>query len=164
MSLLDYINRVKILHPLWKSQSRIIGRASEIYSCENIKCIECDIIYWLEYDTNEKSKDQVCKKCNKKYQIKCKKITERFYEKLKKETIFKTVGAEYNTTLNSLNDKIDYIIILYSNDYNILDIIHVKDIDITQNNIIPRKPLGKNARRAGWQGCYLYFENFTFVK
>ena len=47
--------------------------------------------------------------------------------------------------------------------YNILDIIHVESKDITKNNIIPRKPLTKNARRAGWQGCNLYFETIHFL-
>ena len=29
--------------------------------------------------------------------------------------------------------------------------------------VIPRKPLGINARRAGWQGCYLKF-NWIDIK
>ena len=29
---------------------------------------------------------------------------------------------------------------------------------IRAENVIPRKPPGPNARRAGWQGCYLEFD------
>jgi hypothetical protein len=29
--------------------------------------------------------------------------------------------------------------------------------NISEDNVIPRKPLGPTARRAGWQGCYLNF-------
>ena len=30
---------------------------------------------------------------------------------------------------------------------------------IIAKNVIPMKPLGPNARRAGWQGCYLEFHS-----
>jgi len=164
MSLQDEIKRVKQDNPLWKSNSRIIGRAAEIFSCEKMKCIKCNEANWLECVTNEKSKDQICKNCGKKYQIKCKKITKKSYHTIKKNGEFKTIGAEYNTTLKSIEYQIDYIIILYEKmTYNILDIIHVESKDITKDNIIPRKPLTKNARRAGWQGCNLYFETIHFL-
>ena len=32
----DAINEVKIKYPLWKSESRIVGKAGEIYCCKNI--------------------------------------------------------------------------------------------------------------------------------
>ena len=100
----------------------------------------------------------------KKYQIKCKNTTEKSYNNSKKNREFKTIGAEYNTTLKSIEDQIDYIIILYKKvNYIILDIIHIKSDDITCDNIIPRKPLGNNARRAGWQGCTLHFTNIHFI-
>ena len=35
--------------------------------------------------------------------------------KIKNKKIIKTIGAEYKTTLNSIKDRIDYIIILYKN-------------------------------------------------
>jgi type II restriction enzyme len=164
MSLQPQIDKVKEQHPLWKSNSRIIGRAAEIYSCEKLKCIKCNEMNWLECIVNEKSKDQICKNCGKKYQIKCKNTTEKLYNNSKKNSQFKTIGGEYNTTLKSIEDEIDYIIILYKDvDYNILDIIHIKSDYITCDNIIPRKPLSDDAKRAGWQGCILYFTNINFI-
>ena len=35
---------------------------------------------------------------------------------------------------------------------------------ISAKNVIPRKPLGPNARRAGWQGCYLEFHSEVITK
>ena len=35
----------------------------------------------------------------------------------------------------------------------------IKSQNINADNVIPRKPLGPNARRAGWQGCYLEFNS-----
>ena len=163
MSLQPQIDKVKEQNPLWKSNSRIIGRAAEIYSCEKIQCIKCNEMNWLECIVNAKSKDQICKNCGKKYQIKCKNTTEKEYNKLKKTRIFKTVGGEYNTTLKSIKEKIDYIIILYDKEYVILDIIHIKCDDITGDNFIPRNKLSPDARRAGWQGCNLHFANINFI-
>tara|TARA_Y100000385_G_scaffold218810_1_gene228172 strand:- start:1478 stop:1984 length:507 start_codon:yes stop_codon:yes gene_type:complete len=164
MSLEFYINKVKEQNPLWKNNSRIIGRAAEIYSCEKIKCIKCNEMNWLECNVNEKSKDQICKNCGKKYQIKCKNISEKSYNNIKKNDEFKTIGAEYNTTLKNIENQIDYIIILYKKINNdILGIIHIKSDNITYNNIIPRKPLSNSAKRAGWQGCNLHFTNINFI-
>ena len=39
MSLRAQIDKVKYQNPLWKNNSRIIGRAAEIYSCEKLQCI-----------------------------------------------------------------------------------------------------------------------------
>ena len=165
MSLKQYIDKVKMDKPHWKSKSQIVGRAGEKYFYNNIKCLECSEKNLLECKINEKSKDIICRSCNKKYQIKCKKYTQSKYNNLKKKKIFKTIGAEYNTTLRSINENIDYIIILYdeNRDFIIFNIIHIKSIDITGDNIIPRKPLGENAKRAGWQGCYLCFSNIKFI-
>lgn len=163
MSLQQQVDKVKEDNPLWKSNSRIIGRAAEIYCCEKIKCIKCNEMNWSECDTNTKSKDQICKNCGKKYQIKCKNITKKLYNNIKINKEFKTIGGEYNTTLKSIEDEIDYIIILYEKvNHNILDIIHIKSVNITSDNIIPRKPLSKNAKRAGWRGCKLHFTNIHF--
>ena len=165
MSLQQQVDKVKEDNPLWKSNSKIIGRAAEIYCCEKIKCIKCNEMNWLECDTNEKSKDLICKNCEKNYQIKCKKITKNQYNNIKINNEIKISGAEYNTTLKSIEDQIDYIIILYENvNLNILDIIHIKSINITSGNIIPRNPLRETAKRAGWQGCKLHFTNIHFIK
>jgi len=164
MSLQPQIDKVKQQNPLWKSNSRIIGRAAEIYSCEKIQCIKCNEMNWLECNINTKSKDQICKNCGKKYQIKCKNTTEKLYNNIKKNSEFKTIGAEYNTTLKSIEDQIDYIIILYETvNHNILDIIHIKSDNITCDNIIARNPLSNNAKRAGWQGCNLHFTKIHFI-
>ena len=164
MSLKEDIDVVKIENPAWKSNSRIIGRAGEKYCSKNMKCIECNSCDWLECITNEKSKDQICNNCKKNYQIKCKKIGKKQHSNILINKTFKTIGAEYNTTLKSIDQNIDYIIILYDNkSYKILDILHIKSSNITCENIIPRKPLSDKAKREGWQGCYLHFIKFNII-
>ena len=45
------------------------------------------------------------------------------------------------------------------NHHTVLDIKLIAAKNIKAENVIPRKPLGPNARRAGWQGCYLEFDS-----
>lgn len=165
MSLQHEIYEVENINPHWKSKSRIIGRACELYCCKHIRCINCNSNDWLECKTNEKSKDQICNKCNKKYQIKCKSSSEKQIRNIIKNNVFKTLGGEYNTTLRSIEQDIDYIIVLYDkkSNYNILNIMHISSKYITEKNIIPRKPLSDKARRKGWQGCNIQFDNFCFI-
>ena len=46
---------------------------------------------------------------------------------------------------------------------SIKDICNLPVKNITCDNIIPRKPLSKHAKRAGWQGCNLHFTNIHFI-
>ena len=51
------------------------------------------------------------------------------------------------------------MLIQYDKELN--KVVNIKVIiaeNIKARNVIPRKPLGPNARRAGWQGCYLEFD------
>lgn len=157
MSLQSYIDTVKSENPKWKSNSRIIGRAGELYCCYNLKCVTCKSLDWLECKTNEKSKDQICKNCSKKYQIKCKSVNEKQYTDILKNKKIKCLGGEYNTTLKSIEENIDYIFLLYDKKYKILDVISIEHTNVKEENIIARKPLSQTAKRAGWQGCYLHF-------
>ena len=138
--------------------------AAEIYACEKLSCRKCNEMNWFVCNVNEKSKDQICKNCGKKYQIKCKNVTEKSYNNIILVGEVKTIGAEYNTTLKSIEEQIDYIIILYKKvNYNILGIIHIKSEDIMCDDIIPRAPLRDTAKRSGWQGCKLHFKNINYI-
>ena len=45
----------------------------------------------------------------------------------------------------------------------VIDITRI-DENINLNCIIPRKPLSSTAKRAGWQGCYILFDNIQIIK
>jgi len=146
MNLSMCIDEVK-KNTKWKNISRIVGEACELYVLENCLCKRCD--KKLEKcKTNEKSRDLVCTCCQQNYQVKAKKYTKNI-----KETI-KLIGAEYNTTMKSLNDNIDYIIVLYLEN-EVKQILYSNYESINNNSILPRNPLGPTAKRAGWQGCYI---------
>ena len=153
-------NRIKT-DKKWTNKSRIIGEAIE--DCVIvIPCPICNEKALIKYKTNEKSKDVMCEKCNSQIQIKATKKTN------KNKSTLKLLGAEYKTTCSSIKENnIHYLIFIYSviNDiYSIDDILFVDRININENCIIPRNPLGPTARRAGWQGCILVFDTFKSIK
>lgn len=77
-----------------------------------------------------------------------------------KRNKLKIIGAEYKTTLASVNnDDWDIICVSYCKNKNIvIQVIRIKSKYIDKECIIPRKPLSNNAKRSGWQGCYLEFK------
>jgi type II restriction enzyme len=146
----------------WKSKSRIIGEAGEIYIKNNLQCQRCNIQDFDKCKTNEPSKDLVCNNCGQRYQIKAAN------SKTKKndDNSMKIMGGEYSTTINNINQEIDYLIIIYENNtntYKIKNIYYIKKENITTNCIVPRKPLSQNAKRAGWQGCYIMLKNIIIL-
>jgi type II restriction enzyme len=164
MELNELVSQVKQNHH-WKSESRIIGEACEDYVLHNINCIRCKNNHFKKYKTNEKSKDLICVICNQIYQIKAKSVTHKQVDHIICKKKFKTIGGDYSTTLNNMNDKIDYLIILYEKQsYTILNILYITNENMNSNCIIPRKPLSSTAKRSGWQGCYLLFDNIQIIK
>ena len=148
----------------WKSESKIIGEACEDYVKNIIKCIRCNNNNFKKYKPNEKSKDLICISCNQKYQIKAKSDTHKQVTNIKCKKQFKTIGGEYLTTLNNINEKIDYLIVLYEKQsYKILNVLYITNENINSTCIIPRKPLSSTAKRAGWQGCNILFNNVQII-
>ncbi len=163
MELNTIVNQI-IQNTKWKSKSRIIGEACEIYVKSNIKCTRCAGNNFEKCKTNEKSKDIICKNCNQKFQIKAKKFTKKDNDDVKNSHTFKTIGGDYNTTISNLHQNIDYIIVQYDKNTNhIKNILYIPFENINTTNILQRKPLGPNAKRAGWQGCYFMFSNVQLI-
>jgi type II restriction enzyme len=163
MELNEYILQVKNNNN-WKSESRIVGEACEYYVKNNVKCVRCNNNNFEKCKTNEKSKDLICSSCNQIFQIKAKNTTQKQTNTIKNKNTFKTIGGEYSTTLNHINEKIDYFIILYEkHSYKIINILYIQNENINSNCIIPRKPLARTAKRAGWQGCNILFNNIHFI-
>ena len=149
----SFISHLKNINPDWKSKSRIFGKAIEDWVEENFLC-ECSGKFQNQI-ANSKSIDSICLSCGHKIQIKGSK--NKF--KPNKNNILKIMGAEYNTTLNSIiSDDWDLILVSYcEKETSINQVIRIKYDQISEQCVIPRTPLKETARRAGWQGCYLEF-------
>ena len=163
MELSDIVSQVKENNN-WKSESRIVGEACEYYIKSNIKCVRCNDNNFEKCKTNEQSKDLICISCNQKFQVKAKSATQKQFNNIKNKNKFKTIGGEYSTTLKNINQQIDYFIILYEKQsYKIINILYIKNESINSDCIIPRKPLSITAKRSGWQGCNILFDNLQII-
>jgi len=160
----QYVKKVKLKNPHWKSNSRIIGEAIEEWACNNLlcpkcsagKCEKCARPSLTKLPNNFKSADFRCSFCNTLVQVKAKK--ESFFTN--SGEMKKIIGAEYKTTVNSLKTKkIHYYLIAYSNDC-VREIYHVEPKSLKFEQIIPRNPLQKG-KRIGWQGCHIKLEKST---
>ena len=150
-----------LINSEWKSNSRIYGEVIELWVENNIPC-ECGGKL-ITQPVNQKSIDCICNQCSKNIQI---KSSSKAFN-INRNNQLKILGAEYTTTLNSINSQDDWDLMLvhYNKEKNIVEGIKmIKASDITADNVLPRKPLGPNARRAGWQGCYLIFDGAVVQK
>jgi type II restriction enzyme len=148
----------------WKSESKIVGEACEYYIKNNINCVRCNNINYEKCKTNEQSIDLICKSCDQNIQIKAKSTTQTQVNNIKNTNSFKTIGGEYSTTLKNVDKRIDYFIILYEKQsYRIINILYIKNENINSDCILPRKPLSITAKRAGWQGCNIVFNNIQII-
>jgi type II restriction enzyme len=152
LSLIENINDVKNRYPKWKSNSRIVGQAGEDWIEQNYNCLDPDCKGLLQqYNNNQPGKDLYCTSegCGRTYQVKTGKSSSM---KFNCKGILNILGAEYSKTL--ANDA-DYIFIGYSEDYDVEFLATIENEKMKKSYIVPRKPLSLNARRAGWQGCYI---------
>jgi len=140
----------------WKSNSRIYGEVIELWVENNIPC-SCGGKL-ITQPANQKSIDCICNQCGRNIQIKS--SAKPF--SINRNNKLKILGAEYTTTLNSINSEVEWDLMLVQYDkehHMVLNIKVVEAMNIKAENVVPRKPLGPNARRAGWQGCYLEFDS-----
>ena len=163
MELNEFILQIKENNS-WKSESRIVGEACEYYIKNNVNCVRCFSNNFEKCKTNEKSKDLICINCQQKFQIKAKSATQKQVNNIKNKNTFKTIGGEYLTTLKNIDEQIDYLIILYEkHSYKIINILYIKNENITSDCILPRKPLSITAKRAGWTGCNILFNDIQII-
>tara|TARA_R100000008_G_scaffold69548_1_gene46955 strand:+ start:715 stop:1209 length:495 start_codon:yes stop_codon:yes gene_type:complete len=148
--------------PTWKQNNGIFGEACELWVEEHVSCIKCDSLL-VKCDANQKSIDHVCSSCGEQYQVKC--SNKPFVNRADR---IRFLGAEYNTTLASMNGGNplwNLLLVEYDkNEKCIENLLLIRKEDISAANIIARKPLSPTARRAGWQGCNFEFANSVIVE
>lgn len=145
----EYLNRLAG----WKSKSRIYGEACEMWVQDSIPCPKCSSAL-TKCETNKKSVDHICSGCGEKYQV---KSSSKGFQKRDKS--YRIMGAEYKTTLSKISTW-NILLVKYSEHNGCIEnVLYIDRKNIFNKNVTPRKPLGPNARRAGWQGCYLDFKD-----
>lgn len=135
----------------YKSASQKARILTEAWASDNLVCSSCGGILSL-LPANSRTSDFRCQSCGETYQLKSQ--SKPFGKKI--------LGAEYNTTIQAIRAGRHPSLILLQYDLNDLSIQQVRILHrswITEQSIIPRRPLGAQARRAGWQGCLLALES-----
>lgn len=131
----------------YKSASQIARVTTEAWVVSFVKCPNCGR-QLKAHPSNMKSKDVFCISCKMEFQIKSSKT--KFRKKI--------VGAEYKTTLRSVlsGDHPSLMLLHYAEQFmTVVDLLIIHRSYINESCIIPRKPLGNHAQRAGWQGCVI---------
>lgn len=133
------------------SASQIARLATEGWAMRSFYCPSCGCGLG-SYRPGTKVYDFFSPECKELFQLKSAGHSFSHY----------VLGSEYHTTLNSvLNNNFPSLILLHYNriEWAVEDLSVIHRACITENCIIPRRPLSITARRAGWQGCLISIED-----
>lgn len=129
----------------YKSQSQSIRVMTEDWVKKEIFCPNCGNIV-DDFENNKPVADFFCSSCDEEYELKSKK------DGMGK----KIVDGAYNKMierLNSVNNPSFFFLNYNLQDYKVQNFVVIPKHFFISEIIEKRKPLSKNARRAGWVGC-----------
>ena len=152
---------------MYKSKSKINGELSEDFIYEHFRCLDCGSRISKERP-GTKCFDHACMGCGKKYQTKGGAKSPKALKDCIHKGQFRASGSKYKTRLNSVrNRECDFICVFYQKKDGVADsltgILHAPAHKITEDHVIPCKPLEPPARRAGWQGCEILLTSFNVL-
>jgi len=132
----------------YKSPSQIARVLTEDWGARNLFCTSCRRSRLEAASNNTAVFDFVCDSCSETYQLKSQRIP----------IGNKVIDAAYEPMITSIKEnKTPNLLFLHYNaeNYGIENLILVPRFFISASCIEARKPLSRNARRAGWRGCYI---------
>ncbi len=136
----------------YHSSSQIARVVTENWVGNNAYCPSCGNERLNNFENNSPVADFYCHKCQAEYELKSKK--DSFAEKIINgafSTMLKRINSENNPNFFFLN---------YSNrDLIIKNFLVIPKYYFVNDIIEKRKPLGINARRAGWTGCNILLKD-----
>lgn len=134
----------------YKSPSQAIRVLTESWAEANMFCPRCGFHQIKHFPNNRAVADFYCPSCKSEYELKSKKgragtkIADGAHE-----TFIQRITSENNP---------DFLILSYHlPDLCVDDLLIVPKHFFTPDIVEKRKPLGGNARRAGWAGCNILF-------
>lgn len=137
----------------YKSKSQIARRITEQWGLENLYCSACDSNQLTQSPNNTPAIDFVCPQCQETYQLKSRatwsdhKIADADYQKM-------ITAVSGGTSPNLL-------VLQYSNSWQVKRLLLVPSFFFSPSAIEKRKPLGPNAKRAGWVGCNIVLSSIA---
>lgn len=129
----------------YKAGSQVARVLSEDWCARELYCPACDSDRLTGSKPNNPAVDFECSKCEQPFQLKS----------LRHWNPKKVVDAGYEAMVRAIRaDRTPNLLLLqYSNTWAIQNLLVVPRVFFTESVIEKRKPLGPNARRAGWIGC-----------
>jgi type II restriction enzyme len=130
----------------YKSKSRRAGIATEAWGLENLYCPNCQSPRLAALAVNTPAVDYSCPDCLAPFQLKA------------RSTAFagRIVDAAYSTMVRAiLEERTPNLFALHYEPYEwrVANLILIPHFAFPLSAIEKRKPLGPDARRAGWVGC-----------
>lgn len=135
----------------YSSNSQIARVLTEKWVGHNIFCPSCGNEILSEFANNSPVADFYCDSCKSEYELKSKKDTKSL----------KIVDGAYSAMIqriNSDNNPNFFFLTYNSRNLSVLNFIVIPKHYFIDEIIERRKPLGPNARRAGWVGCNILLD------
>ena len=129
----------------YKSNSQKIRVMSETWLCDNIYCPNCGNPHLNKLKNNKPVADFCCDFCGEIFELKA-----------KGNNIGKKINdGAYSTMIERITSisNPDLFIMQYTKDFQVSNLLIIPKFFFTPEIIEKRKPLSKNAKRAGWIGC-----------
>lgn len=139
----------EVVSDKYKNASQIIRLLTESWVEKEIFCPNCGSIL-TAHKKNNPAADFYCSVCNEDYELKSKK--NNFGKKI--------VDGAYDTIIDKLNSftNPNFFLLAYK-DNKVSDFLMIPKHFLIPRYIEKRKPLSINARRSGWIGCNILFNN-----
>ena len=142
-----FLPKIPDLH--FKSPSQNIRVLTETWLKNEMYCPVCGYASLVKSRNNAKMADFYCEKCGEIYELKSKQspVTQKLLD-----------GAYY-TALKRITSKTNpnLFVLTYDKKYVVDNLTIVPKYFLTPNILLKRKPLSKNAERAGYIGCFIQY-------
>lgn len=133
----------------YKNNSQIIRVLSEKWVTNNVFCPCCGNDRITKLNNNMPVADMYCNNCNEIFELKSKQGN------IGK----KIIDGAYSTMIERINSTTnpELLVLQYTDDLRVSDLTLVPKFFFVPSIIEKRKPLSKHARRAGWVGCNILY-------
>ena len=135
----------------YKSRSQVARVLTEEWVNSNMYCPRCGCVKLIKFENNRRVADFFCDQCKNEYELKSKDG----------EIKHKIADGAYNTFIQRItsNNNPDFLIMSYNSDgFYVNNLWIIPKHFFTPAIVEKRKPLSANARRAGWVGCNILFD------
>lgn len=134
----------------YSSRSQIARVLSEDWCGRELYCAACTAEHLSVSDANTPAIDLLCRGCGQCFQL---KSSSTWNQK-------KIVDAAYDSMVRAIrSERVPNLLVMqYSSEWLVKNLLLVPSTFFVETVIEKRRPLGPNARRAGWVGCNILLQ------